>query len=60
MSDTQTRIAALIRRLYPLKEALAGARYQPDPECEKELDERFENLCREIEEAGGAIPNELI
>jgi hypothetical protein len=39
---------------------LADARYQPDPEYENELDERFENLCREIEEAGGAIPDERI
>ena len=43
-----------------LKEALAEARYQPYPEYENRLDEDFEKLCLEIEEAGGTIPDVLI
>ena len=53
-------IDVLIRQLVQLKEALAEARHQPDPEYENGLDERFENLCQEIEDAGGVVPDELI
>ena len=53
-------IDVLIRQLVQLKEALAEARYQPDPEYENELDECFENLCQEIEDLGGVIPDDLI
>jgi hypothetical protein len=54
------RADAFIRQLYQLKEALAEERYQPDPDYENRLDERAEDLRQAIEDAGGAIPDELI
>ena len=58
--NTTINIAALIHRLYSLKEALAEARYQPDPEYENRLDEAANDLRLEIEEAGGVITDELL
>jgi hypothetical protein len=55
-----SRADVLIRQLYRLREELAEAHYQPDPEYESQLEERAENLCLEIEEAGGVVPDELI
>lgn len=53
-------IDALIRQLVQLKEALDEALYQPDPEYYDYLCECFEDLCQDIEDAGGVIPDELI
>jgi hypothetical protein len=54
------KIDALIGQLRRLKEALAEARHQPDREYENRLDEDFDNLLHDIEDAGGTIPDDLI
>ncbi|MDR1934711.1 MAG: hypothetical protein LBS49_03890 [Candidatus Accumulibacter sp.] len=55
-----SRVDALIRQLYQLKEERAEALYQPDPEYLEHLDERAEALRCAIEEAGGVIPDALL
>jgi hypothetical protein len=59
MNDEQT-LDDKIRRLYALKVDLKEALYQPDPDFYEELCEEFDDLCQEIRDAGGVIPDELL
>jgi hypothetical protein len=58
--DQPTRIKAMIRRLYDLKAELQEALWQPDSEYYEWLSECFDNLCQEIRDAGGTVPDALI
>jgi hypothetical protein len=59
MNESPT-IKAMIKQLYELKVDLEEALWQPDPDHYEWLSECFDNLCQEITDAGGVIPDDLL